>query len=346
MKALLLNPPGRRLYLRDYFCSKVSQADYVHPPIDLVVQSGWLAERFEVTLCDAIVAGLSRAATIERVRAEATDAIVALAGAASVDEDAEFLAELRTVHDGPIVATILGRRTQTNEVGRLATLVPAFALAARDAGEPLALVEVGPSAGLCLYPDRYRYRWRGAEGETVLGVGPDLPCRVDGPVPFPDRLPEVSWRAGVDLHPLSVHDQDAMDWLETLVWPEQEDRRVRLRAAIDIAAAEPPFLVRGNLLDELPALVAEAEAFGRVVVFHSAVIAYLEPADRRRFADLMRGLVAADACHWVSNEAPGVLPEVTSTGPSAPPGPTSFVLGLDGQAVAWTHGHGSSLTWL
>ena len=36
MRVLLLNPPGRRLYLRDYFCSKVSQADYIHPPIDLV----------------------------------------------------------------------------------------------------------------------------------------------------------------------------------------------------------------------------------------------------------------------------------------------------------------------
>jgi hypothetical protein len=248
--------------------------------------------------------------------------------------------------DGPIIATILGRRTQTNEVGRLATLVPAFGVAARDSGEPLALVEVGPSAGLCLYPDRYRYRWRGPDGETVLGVGPDLPCRVDGPVSFPAEVPQVAWRAGVDLHPLSVQDQDAMDWLEMLVWPEQEDRRVRLRAAIDIAAAEPPYLVRGDLLDELPALVAEAEAFGRVVVFHSAVIAYLEPADRRRFADLMRGLVAADACHWVSNEAPGVLPEVTSTAPAAPTDRRSFVLGLDGQAVAWTHGHGSSLTWL
>jgi len=248
--------------------------------------------------------------------------------------------------DETIVATILARRTQTNEVGRLATLVPAFAVAARDSGEPLALVEVGPSAGLCLYPDRYRYRWRGEDGETVLGVGPDLPCAVAGPVPLPARVPEIAWRAGVDLHPLSVRDDDAMAWLETLVWPEQEDRRVRLRAAIDLAAADPPYLLRGNLLDELPALVAEAEAFGRVVVFHSAVIAYLEPDDRRRFADLMRGLVAADACHWVSNEAPGVLPDVAATGPTPPADRTSFVLGLDGQAVAWTHGHGSTLTWL
>lgn len=256
------------------------------------------------------------------------------------------LREALLADDGSIVTTIRSRRTQTNEVGRLATLLPAFAIAARDSGERLALVELGASAGLCLYPDRYRYRWTTDAGEVLRGSGPDLPCAVAGRAPLPDSVPEVAWRAGVDLHPLSVHDDEAMAWLETLVWPEQESRRSRLRAAVDIADAEPPYLVAGNLLDELPGLVAEAEAFGRVVVFHSAVIAYLEPADRLRFGDLMRGLVAADACHWISNEAPGVLPDVTATGPAPPADSTSFVLGVDGQALAWTHGHGSSLTWL
>lgn len=248
--------------------------------------------------------------------------------------------------DGAIAGTILARSTQTNEVGRLATLTPVFALAARDADEPLALVEVGASAGLCLYPDRYRYRWSTDAGEVLLGRGPELPCAVTGPAPLPSAVPKIRWRAGVDLNPLSVHDEDAMDWLATLVWPEQEQRRERLRAAVAVAAAEPPYLVQGNLLDELPALVEEAQAFGRVVVFHSAVLAYLEPGDRTRFADLMTALVAADACHWVSNEARGVLPGVTATGPDPGDRPTTFVLGLDGQALAWTHGHGSSLRWL
>ena len=42
--------------------------------------------------------------------------------------------------DGSIRDTILTRSTQTNEVGRLATLAPAFALLGE---EPLALLEVG-----------------------------------------------------------------------------------------------------------------------------------------------------------------------------------------------------------
>jgi hypothetical protein len=246
---------------------------------------------------------------------------------------------------GAIRETILRRATQTNEVGRLATLVPVLGLVARESGEPLVLLEVGASAGLCLFPDRYRYRWVGEAGEAVLGAGPELTCRVTGAVPLPAELPVVSWRGGIDLNPLSVRDPDATAWLEGLVWPEQEDRLRTLHAAIEVAAAEPPYLVQGNLLDEIPALLEVAEGFGQVVVFHSAVIAYLDDAERRRFADLMRGLVASSACHWISNESPGVLPEVTATGPEPPEDRIGFVLALDGQSLAWAHGHGAELTW-
>src|ERR1700710_1755188 len=45
--------------------------------------------------------------------------------------------------DGSIRATIMARSTQTNEVGRLATLLPAFALAVPSG--PVALVEAGAS---------------------------------------------------------------------------------------------------------------------------------------------------------------------------------------------------------
>jgi anaerobic magnesium-protoporphyrin IX monomethyl ester cyclase len=103
-RVLLLNPPGERLYLRDYFCSKVSQADYVHPPIDLVFLSGWLSERFEVVLVDAIVERLTPERCLDAVRALAPDAVVSLVGAASAAEDTSFLARLRPLVGGPIVA--------------------------------------------------------------------------------------------------------------------------------------------------------------------------------------------------------------------------------------------------
>jgi hypothetical protein len=60
----------------------------------------------------------------------------------------------------------------------------------------------------------------------------------------------------------------------------------------------------------------------------------------------MTGLVADGRCHWVSNEGKRVLPDVTATGPEVPEELATFVLGVDGRAVAWTHGHGHSMTWL
>ena len=246
--------------------------------------------------------------------------------------------------NGAIRRTILSRSTQTNEVGRLATLTPAFAMIAGD--EPLALVEVGASAGLCLYPDRYSYAWVTGSGRVTAGEGPRLECEVTGT--FPDRVPvpRVAWRAGIDLNPLSVTDDDAMAWLANLVWPEQDDRRERLRAAVEVARADPPAVLAGDLLTELPAVVDQAGSAGRVLVFHSAVIAYLEAPDRSRFQEMMIGLVEEGRCHWVSNEGANVLPEVATTGPPVSDDLTRFVLGVDGRAVAWTHGHGQSMTWL
>jgi hypothetical protein len=247
--------------------------------------------------------------------------------------------------DGTIRATIMARATQTNEARRLATLVPA--LAALAGGEPLALVEAGASAGLCLYPDRWGYEWRTGSGSVTVGADdPRLVCDVDGPMPLPERLPEVAWRAGIDLNPLDVADEDDMAWLTNLVWPEHDERRAVLRRAIAIAQTDPPTLVRGDLLETIPEQVERGAEHGRVVVFHSAVIAYLDAEQRDRFQRMMSGLVADSACHWVSNEGPKILPEVYRTAAPMPDELARLVLGVDGRAVAWTDGHGRAMTWL
>jgi hypothetical protein len=241
--------------------------------------------------------------------------------------------------DGDIRQTILTRSTQTNEVGRLATLLPAIA----PLGAELSLIELGASAGLCLYPDRYDYLWMTDDGDRTLegSDGPVLTARADGPVPIPGHHPEIGWRAGIDLNPLDVFDADQMAWLTNLVWPEQDDRRARLQEAIAVTRADPPRIVPGDLLQELPALLAEAP--GVPVVFHSAVIVYLDHDDRLRFVEMMSGLVARGACHWVSNESPRVLPAVRVP---ADVEPGRFLVCVDGTPVAWTHGHGTVLRWL
>ena len=254
-------------------------------------------------------------------------------------------------HWNDVRELMLARSTQTNEAGRCATLLPALA---RIPG-PLALMEVGASAGLCLYPDRYSYRFTvtGAVGaefaqSTTLDPadGPSaivLDCELTN-ISVPERLPEVAWRAGIDLNPLDITDVDQREWLTSLIWPEHEARRERLLAAASIAAADPPRLVRGDLLDTVESLLAEVPAGTQPVVFHSAVLAYVDAEVRACFASLMR---SRDDVVWISNEGAGVLPDtpaqLETLGVEAD---GRFVLSVDGRAVALTGPHGQSYTGL
>nr|WP_269429520.1 DUF2332 family protein [Sinomonas humi] len=90
-------------------------------------------------------------------------------------------------------------------------------------------------------------------------------------------MPEVVSRSGVDLNPLDAGDPSQVEWLEALVWPEHEARRTRLSAAVAIAAAEPPTLLGGDLLETIPSLVGQAPRGSRIVVFHSAVLGLPRP---------------------------------------------------------------------
>ncbi|MEN3121584.1 DUF2332 domain-containing protein [Janibacter sp. LM] len=253
-------------------------------------------------------------------------------------------------------ATVLEHSTQTNEVGRSATLLPVLA----GLPGPLALVEVGSSAGLCLHPDRWSYRYVDEAGTEMArldpaeGVSPVvLRCTVRGPVPLPPSLPQVVHRGGVDLNPLDPSDEETAAWLGTLVWPEHEDRRARLAAACRVAAGAPVDVVRGDLLVGVDEAVARARAAApdaTLVLFHSAVIAYLDAAGRRRWSEvatatLERVRAEGGRAHWVSNEGPGVLPEVAAGAGCGPATSADFCLGLDGRGMGWTHGHGRHLTW-
>ncbi|PFG66340.1 hypothetical protein B0O41_1123 [Propionibacteriaceae bacterium ES.041] len=240
---------------------------------------------------------------------------------------------------------ILTCATQTNEPGRCATLLPAFA----DLSGPLALIEIGMSAGLCLVPDRYAYRWLLPDGGVhTLGDGaPELTCRIDtgqqreSKPPLPETMPEIVWRAGIDLNPLDPADAEDARWLRALVWPDQPEREQRLATALDTAAGVPVTRVRGDLLAELPGLVERAPAGATVVVFGSAVLAYLQREDRQRYLDLVEGL----GVQWIANEGERVVPGVGERAP-AWDGPPSFVLSRDGVPLARTGPHGQYLSWL
>lgn len=268
-------------------------------------------------------------------------------------------------HWADVARIVLSRATQTNEAGRCATLLPSLAQIAAAEGRPLALIEVGASAGLALFPDRYGYEFDGGgtgggpAGRTVRrlvpasaqpGSFPVLHCTVSGPVPVPEELPRVVWRAGIDLNPLDVRNPDDVAWLEALIWPEQDFRRERLRQAITIAQQDPPLLVAGDLNEQLVSLAGQAPADAALVVLHSAVMAYLDAEGRDRFRSTIAGLAADRGCHWLSNEGHTVI--IQADGSSVVPEMDDarlrgrFLLLHNGEPVAIAGPHGQSLEWL
>ncbi len=183
------------------------------------------------------------------------------------------------------------RLTQTNEPRRCAYLYPAFAMvAAAGEGRPLALIEIGPSAGLNMYWDRYSYEYgdglrRGAAGSPVR-----IATELRGSVrpPLPEQAPAVAWRVGVDLNPVAIDDEAAVRWLEALIWPEHTERVARLRAALALARQERPPIVAGDALALLPELIAAAPPDATLCLYHTHVTYQFTPAMRARLGRLLR----------------------------------------------------------
>jgi len=246
--------------------------------------------------------------------------------------------------------------TQTNEVGRTAFLLPALGLVAD--GGPLAMLEVGTSAGLNQLLDRYHYRI----GEVEVGVpraSVQITCAPRGELlpPVPSSVPRIAWRAGLDRNPVDVDDPEAAAWLRAQVWPEHRDRLAILDAAMAVARRERPRLVRGDALDGLASLAGAAPADARLTVVSTSTLVYLDAARRRAFAEeLSRIASTRPSGAWlVACEPENVLAAlgvgIQPSGLEAPElnglaivrfGPDGVV----GRLLAMCHPHGRWMRWL
>ncbi len=244
-------------------------------------------------------------------------------------------------HADAVVAECERRSVQTNEPLRCAALLPALSLIEG----PIALLEVGASAGLCLYPDRYAYRYAVDDGDAIAIDPPDgspvlLESRLRGGGRPRLRLPEVVWRAGIDLAPLDARDADDRRWLETLVWPGETGRADRIRDALDIAASDPPLMIAGDAAEVLGEVAAQAPADATLVVTTPGVLAHVPFAGRRTIIDAAR-----TAGRWITLDAPALHDGWTTAIDTAGWPSDSFALALDGHVLAAVDPLGGFVEW-
>jgi hypothetical protein len=228
---------------------------------------------------------------------------------------------------------------QTNEVQRCWGLLPAFLWVAD--GRPIDLIELGPSGGLNLYWDRYRYRY----GERTWGSRDALlelagEAEAGPPPELLDVAVEVRGRTGIDRRPVDVTTDHGAHLLEAFVWADQTVRLERVRRAIEIAREDPPRLMQGDFVEVLPALLAERDLDALTVVYHSAATIYLHEDDRSRIDEALevegrRGSLA-EVSYEVTRDEPsyeGFALEVRSW-----PG--------DRQRLALLDGHANGMEWV
>lgn len=265
-------------------------------------------------------------------------------------------------HAAELRQVIATRSTQTNEVNRVALLVPLIARACSDIpSRPVAVVELGCSAGLLLGLEHYRTEIGGrVAGDPASPV--QLSAEVVGPIgppmdPFPPTLKVVD-RVGIDLAPVSLDDEDALRWLQACLWPDQRGRLERFRAAVERQRQDPPRLVAGDFIDRLPEVVATLPSDAHLVVFHCWALTYVV-SDRRWVLPAVLSELAAGGrpVSWLSAEPPRCVPGIDPPPLRDVPEDVTpdTVLGLrrwrDGSeqealTCGWAHPHGNWLTWI
>lgn len=187
-------------------------------------------------------------------------------------------------NQGAILELANTRYTQTNECRRCVALMPAILTAPYDA---FHIVDLGTSAGLNLAFDRYRYDF------GVQTWGPESPvvlsAEVKGHVPR-TRPVEVLRRIGLDLNIVDPTDPMDRRWLDALIWPEHQERRDRLRAALTLASTVDMDMVEGDFVDLIPEVLATLPSDEPVVVVNSFSLIQLDESVRR---DVARSIDAA-----------------------------------------------------
>ena len=200
---------------------------------------------------------------------------------------------------------LTARKVQTNEVRRCGILLPAFNhIALREPGVPLALVEVGASAGLLLLWDRYEYDYGDGKRHGIPGSPVLVRCAIRGQCmpPLPSDLPKVSSRIGIDLNPIDVRDPDQALWLQAFIWGDQPERAERLRNAVAVAGKQRLELLADDALEVLPAVLAGIPLDEAPVVFHSHTLNQFSPEARRRFEEMLLSLSHGRTLYRLSME--------------------------------------------
>ena len=237
-----------------------------------------------------------------------------------------------------IIPILKNKLVQTNEVRRCAYLYPSFCHIYKVTGKPLALIEIGTSAGLQLLWDQYSYSYR--TGRTYGAR--QSPLEIDADIrgaSFPflfEQSPPVTSRIGLDLHINRIADPENYLWLRALIWPEHQERVRCFERAAACLSGQPLELIEGDGVALLPSVASGAAKDATLCIFHTHVANQIPRESKLELEEQIRALgLQRDVFHLYNNMWDGDL---------------HLDYFLEGRqfknTIAKTDGHGRWFEWL
>ncbi|WP_225446253.1 DUF2332 domain-containing protein [Paenibacillus rhizovicinus] len=236
-----------------------------------------------------------------------------------------------------LITLLETKRVQTNEVNRCAYLYPAFCHIYRQSGKPLALIEVGTSAGLQLLWDRYSYSYGTLEVYGGASAELHLESELVGdkkPFLLPSS-PPVASRVGIDLHVNDLASEADLRWLNALIWPEHRKRRQHLAKAAACLKRHPVRLIEGDALKLIEGVASEVSEDAMLCIFHTHVANQFSAEAKLEWTERLQELGRKrDFYHLYNNmHDPDLHLDACLNGSWRP------------MKIAETEGHGRSFTW-
>lgn len=208
------------------------------------------------------------------------------------------------IHREEIINILKTKLVQTNEVRRCTYLYPSFCYMFNKVNKPLALIEIGTSAGLQLFWDQYRYSYGTGEvfGNKDSKVHLKSEIKGENQPFFLQQSPPVVERIGLDLHINDLNNEEDYLWLRSLIWPEHKERLEMFDHAAACLKEQTVKLIEGDGVSLLSDIAEQIPEDSVICVFHTHVANQIPESVKHKLVEKVKEIGAKrDVFHLYNN---------------------------------------------
>ncbi|MBC6973157.1 DUF2332 domain-containing protein [Bacillus sp. Xin] len=208
------------------------------------------------------------------------------------------------LHREEIITILKTKLVQTNEVRRCTYLYPSFCYMFHKVNKPLALIEIGTSAGLQLLWDQYSYSYGTEEvfGNKDSNVHLKSEIKGENQPFFLKQSPSVTEKIGLDLHINDLNNEEDYLWLRSLIWPEHTERLEMFDHAAACLKKQSVKLIEGDGVALLSSIAEQVPEDSVICIFHTHVANQISESKKHNLVEKVKDIGAKrDVFHLYNN---------------------------------------------